>query len=51
MIQNVVFSMQIARKSSISGVRNESETSIEDIDNEDIYQKSKAVVLILFNWK
>ena len=48
-IQYMVCSMQIARKSSSSGVRNESETSIEDIYNEDIAHKIKGVVLSFFD--
>ena len=47
----MVFSMQISSKSSSSGVKNESENSIEGIDNEDIDQKSKGVLLRFFNGK
>ena len=41
--------MLIESKSSRSGVINESETSIEDIDYEGISQKIKGLLLILFN--
>ena len=42
-------SIHIASKSSSSGVRNESKTSIEYIDNEDTSQKIKGVVLRFFD--
>ena len=45
----MVCSIHIASKSSSSGVRNESKTSIEDIDNEDTSQKIKGVVLRFFD--
>ena len=49
--KTMVFSMQISSKSSSSGVKNESENSIEGIDNEDIDQKSKGILSRFFNGK